>query len=91
MTKNNLFIEKMKAVYREANKVTPKIYASMATVLFEHYGWTPDQINEFDQLVIKNWEYCDDNNIDVMKHCADVTGIAYSYAPQDIDLNDFMG
>ena len=75
MGKNNAFINKMRDLHNTIDSVTPQVYACIAIILHREFGWGYVRLNRLFLHSQKLWQYCAENNIDMLKLCEEETGI----------------
>lgn len=75
MAKNKNLIEQYKFVHQQAQRITPKIYASIALALCRKYGWEYEQINDLFGESQNIWNESINCNFDMLEMCEQETGI----------------
>ena len=75
MGKNNAFINAMKQAKKEANNITPSIYASIALALHREYNFGYERINKVFMESQRIWEEYSGDISGMIKLCEEETNI----------------
>ena len=75
MAKNNKLVNQYKEMYKQINRITPKVYAALALALHREYGWGYTRINRAFAASQDIWDESNERDIDMIKMCEEETGI----------------
>ncbi len=75
MGKNNLLINRYKAMYTQIQNITPEVYAGIALALHRKYKWGFKRINDLFTESQEIWNECVNTDMNMAQMCFNETGI----------------
>ena len=75
MGKNNLLINRYKAMYTQILNITPEVYAGIALALHRKYKWGFKRINDLFAESQQIWNECVNTDMNMAQMCFNETGI----------------